>query len=79
MKLTSGPMQLTKINGKTSAFFFQDLKVGDIIMVELVLKNLGDYKHNLKIRNLTTDKSVFRTVNQFMNIVETAGFEFTPL
>jgi hypothetical protein len=76
--LTSKIQTITKINRKTKAKMFENLKVGDKIQFSVPLKyaghNRGTYATYIEVMNMETGETTHSSFNQLPKILE--AFEF---
>lgn len=68
----------------TTNKFFSSLEIGDIIMLEVIVKDVGrasrgSYAPVVTIYNLTKAKFTKTTFNLFMKFVDTNGFRFEEI
>ena len=68
-----------KINKKTQAKMFRDLKIGDQILLSVPVKragrNRGTYSTDIKIENLNTGECTYKTFNTICSILNNFEFE----
>ena len=71
--LKSEILQVRKINKRTKAEMFKELKVGDKITIEIEIKEAGrnkaSYASYLKITNLKTEEFTYKTFNTLPSIL----------
>lgn len=80
--LHSGILQVTKINRKTKAKMFKNLKVGDTIEFSVPIKQAGKgvsgtYATYIRAVNINTGEETNSSFNQIPIILE--AFEFKPI
>lgn len=77
--LTSDIITIIKINRKTKAKMFENLKVGDKIKFSVPLeragRNRGTYATYIEIKNIETDESTYSSFNQLPTILNAFEFE----
>lgn len=77
--LSSKILTVEKINRKTKAKMFEDLKVGDKIQFEVELKraggNRGTYATYIKATNLENNEITHSSFNQMPRILDAFGFK----
>jgi hypothetical protein len=77
--LKSQTLTIYKINKKTKAKMFNNLKIGDQILLSVPVKragrNRGTYSTDIKVENLNTGECTYKTFNTICNILNNFEFE----
>lgn len=77
--LKSETLKITKINKKTQAKMFKDLKVGSKILLSIPVKcagsNRGTYASYIKIENLESADYAYKSFNQITQVLDMFEFE----
>lgn len=79
--MRSKKIMITKINRKTKAQMFKNLKEGNLIVFELSLKRSGKqyapriYASYIKITNLETNEFTYKTSNELSYILNAFELE----
>ena len=70
---------VTKINRKTKAKLFKDLKIGDKVEFSVPIKragsNRGTYATYIEAKNVETDEYTYSSFNQLPSILDAFEFE----
>ena len=70
---------VTKINRKTKAKLFKDLKIGDKVEFSVPIKRAGSnrstYATYIEIKNIETNEYTYSSFNQLPKILDTFEFE----
>jgi len=81
MNLRSKNYEVMAIKKKTRASFFKDLKVGDVIVLEMRLKNTtgasggGNYASYIEVINLTQVTHVYNSQSQLLSNLDNFELE----
>jgi|WetSurMetagenome_2_1015567.scaffolds.fasta_scaffold270416_2 hypothetical protein len=67
-------LAITKIIKKTSANFFKDLNVGEVVLLEIPL-GYSRNRHTVKLTNLTTSEQTSSTLTLLSYLLD--NFEYT--
>ena len=79
--MKSKKIKVTEIKRKTKAQMFKNLKENDLIIFELSLKrsgrsyDTGTYASYIKITNLSTNESTYKSSNELSNILNAFELE----
>lgn len=79
--MRSKKVKIIKINRKTKAQMFRNLKENDLITFELPLKrsgrsyDTGTYASYIKITNLATNECTYKSSNELSNILDAFELE----
>lgn len=79
--MKSKKIRIIKINRKTKAQMFKNLKENDLIIFELSLKRVGGhysggpYASYIKITNLKTNEYTYKSSNELSNILNAFELE----
>lgn len=77
--LKSDVLTVTKINRKTKAKMFENLKVGDKIEFSVPIKQAGrsrgTYATYIKAINISTNEETFSSFNQLPSVLDAFEFE----
>lgn len=78
--LASDILVVTKINRKTKAKMFQNLKVGDYVQFSAPIKeagrNRGTYATYIKCENINTKEVTHSSFNQLPSILDAFEFDY---